>query len=270
MISYWLCYGTSFIGGQSCNAEQSAEFGSTAFNPYTDVPEGGCTGQTALAWRLPLCLQVVPALLLLVGSVFLPFSPRWLMSKGREEDARTTIAKLHGLDINDAIVDVEWREIKASVMFDERTAIALHPQKKGLSMTLAKVGMLFSNKGLFRRLALGCILMFFQQFTGINAIIYYAPTIFGSLGLNASTTSLLATGVLGVVDFLFTFPSVFFVDRFGRRIFLMAGALGMLVSHAVVGGIVGHYNGNFDKPGGHVAGWVGIVFIWVRAFYILL
>lgn len=105
--------------------------------------------------------------------------------------------------------------------------------------------------------------MLIESPLGINAIIYYAPTIFGSLGLNASTTSLLATGVLGVVDFLFTFPAIFFVDRFGRRVFLMAGALGMLVSHIVVAGIVGHYDGNFNKAGGNAAGWVGIVFIWV-------
>lgn len=88
--------------------------------------------------------------------------------------------------------------------------------------------------------------------------------------MNASTTSLLATGVLGVVDFVFTFPAIFFVDRWGRRIFLMAGALGMLISHCVVAGIVGHYDGNFDKSGGHVAGWVGIVFIWVRTFLFLV
>ena len=92
----------------------------------------------------------------------------------------------------------------------------------------------------------------------------YAPTIFGSLGLNASTTSLLATGVLGIVDFIFTFPAIFFVDRFGRRIFFMAGALGMMISHIVVAGIVGHYDGNFKVPGGVAAGWVGVVFIYVR------
>lgn len=178
MVSYWLCYGTSFIGGQSCNAAESAEFGSTAFNPYTDVPEGGCTGQKALAWRLPLCLQVVPSLVLLLGSPFLPFSPRWLMSQGREQEARTTIARLHGLPMDDAIVDTEWREIKASVIFDETTARELHPKKEGLALTFAKVGMLFSNKGLFRRLALGCILMFFQQFTGEQLQPSTSPSLF--------------------------------------------------------------------------------------------
>jgi MFS family permease len=103
---------------------------------------------------------------------------------------------------------------------------------------------------------------------GINAIIYYAPTIFGSLGLNVSTTSLLATGVLGVIDFLFTFPAIFFVDRFGRRKFLMAGAIGMMISHVVVAGILGHYGQNFNLAGGKVAGWVGIVFIWVSVLVV--
>jgi len=165
MISYWLCYGTSFIGGQACNADQNAQFGDGSFNPHTDVPAGGCNGQTALAWRLPLCLQCVPAVILLGGSFFLPFSPRWIMSKGREEEARTNIARLHGLPVNDPIVESEWLEIKAAVMFDERTAREQHPNKEGIGLSLAKVSMLFTNKGLFRRLALGCILMFFQQFT---------------------------------------------------------------------------------------------------------
>lgn len=96
-----------------------------------------------------------------------------------------------------------------------------------------------------------------------NIIYSYAPTIFGSLGLSTATTSLLATGVLGVVDFVFTLPAIFFVDRWGRRIFMMAGAAGMLIAHVVVAGIVGHYDGNFNVPGGAAAGWVGVVFIYV-------
>ncbi len=78
-----------------------------------------------------------------------------------------------------------------------------------------------------------------------------------------ATTSLLATGVLGIVDFVSTFPAIFFVDRFGRRKFFMAGALGMMIGHVVVAGIVGHYDGNFKMPGGAAAGWIGVVFIYV-------
>ena len=103
----------------------------------------------------------------------------------------------------------------------------------------------------------------------INAIIYYAPTIFASLGLNASTTSLLATGVLGVVDVIFTLPAIIWVDAWGRRIFLMVGALGMVISHVVVAGITGHFAGNFQQAGGQVAGWVGVVFIWVSRNHLI-
>ena len=172
MVSYWVCYGTSFIGGQTCDAKAASGVdGSTVWDPYTDVPAGGCTGQTDLAWRLPLALQTVPAVILLIGAPFLPFSPRWLMSKGREGECRAAISKLRALPMDDAIVEAEYLEIKASVIFDERTAQELHPGKKGLGLALAKVGMLFTNKGLFRRLTMGCLIMFFQQFTGINAII---------------------------------------------------------------------------------------------------
>jgi hypothetical protein len=172
MVSYWLCYGTSFIGGQSCDATASAVFGSSGvWDPYTDVPAGGCTGQKSLAWRLPLALQAVPAMVLLIASPFLPFSPRWLMSKGREEECLATISKLRALPVDHEIVRTEYLEIQASVLFDERTAKELHPGKEGTSLKLAKVGMLFTNKGLFRRLTMGCLIMFFQQFTGINAII---------------------------------------------------------------------------------------------------
>jgi MFS family permease len=68
---------------------------------------------------------------------------------------------------------------------------------------------------------------FFQQWTGINAILYYAPTIFKDLGLSGNTTSLLATGVVGIVMFLATIPAVLYIDRLGRKPVLAVGAIGM-------------------------------------------
>lgn len=90
---------------------------------------------------------------------------------------------------------------------------------------------------------------------------YYAPTVFSALGLNASTNALLATGVLGIVDFVFTFPAVIWLDRFGRRTCLMAGAIGTMVAHVIVAGITGYYNGNYSNA--PAAGWVGVAFIYV-------
>lgn len=93
------------------------------------------------------------------------------MSRGREEECRLTVSKLRALPIDDGTVVAECLEITASVIFDERTLMELHPGKNGLSLMLAKFGILFTSRSLFRRLCMGSIIMFFQQFTGINAII---------------------------------------------------------------------------------------------------
>lgn len=84
---------------------------------------------------------------------------------------------------------------------------------------------------------------------------------FSGLGLNGNTSSLLATGILSIVNVLFTIPAILFLDKIGRRKLLMAGALGMCVSHSIIAGVSAKYGGNFDQ---HVAaGWVGVIFIYV-------
>ena len=92
-------------------------------------------------------------------------------------------------------------------------------------------------------------------------MIYYAPTMFASLGLSGNTTSLLATGVYGIVNCLSTIPAVLLIDKVGRRPLLMCGAAGTCISLVIVGAIVGAYG---DTLGNHkVAGWVGIAFIYI-------
>lgn len=103
--------------------------------------------------------------------------------------------------------------------------------------------------------------MFFQQFIGCNAMIYYAPTIFAQLGLDGNTTSLLATGVYGIVNTLSTLPALFLIDGVGRRPLLMCGAFGTMVSLVIVAGIIGAYG---DELVNHKsAGWAGIAFIYI-------
>lgn len=92
-------------------------------------------------------------------------------------------------------------------------------------------------------------------------MIYYAPTIFAQLGLDGNTTSLLATGVYGIVNCLSTLPALFFIDKVGRRALLMAGATGTCMSLVIVGGILGGYgSGLVDNKS---AGWAGIAFIYI-------
>lgn len=89
-----------------------------------------------------------------------------------------------------------------------------------------------------------------------------SPQVFDGLGLDGNTTSLLATGVLGVVNSVFTVPAIIYMDRFGRKKLLMAGAIGMCLSHIVVASIVGKYEGQLADN--KSAGWAGVAFIYVR------
>jgi MFS family permease len=81
------------------------------------------------------------------------------------------------------------------------------------------------------------------------------------MGLGGNTVSLLATGVVGIVEFLFTIPAVLWVDQIGRKKILIAGAIGMASCHFIVAGIIGAYQHTFDTH--KAAGWVAIVFVWI-------
>lgn len=92
-------------------------------------------------------------------------------------------------------------------------------------------------------------------------MLYYAPTIFKQLGLSSNTTSLLATGVVGIVMFIATIPSVLWIDRIGRKPMLTIGALGMGACHIIIAGIFGKYSDDFpDNP---AAGWAAVAMVWL-------
>lgn len=100
-----------------------------------------------------------------------------------------------------------------------------------------------------------------QKWTGVNAILYYAPTIFQQLGLSSDTVSLLATGVVGILMWLATFPAVLWVDRLGRKPVLTVGALGMATCHIIIAVIVAK---NIDHWDTHkAAGWAAVAMVWL-------
>ncbi|KAL3442745.1 general substrate transporter [Aspergillus insuetus] len=260
LISYWIDYGSNYIGGSRCAPDVPYADG-TSFDPYNDVPPGGCTGQSNISWRLPLGLQIAPAVILGVGMLFFPDSPRWLLMKERDDEALSALSRLRRQARDSPALQNEYLEIRASIMLENTFAREHFPNLSGVKLHAAQYLSFLTTWSRFRRLAIGCCVMFFQQFMGCNAIIYYAPTIFGQLGLDGNTTSLLATGVYGIVNCLSTLPALFFIDKVGRRVLLMAGATGTCISLVIVGAIVGAYGSSLvDNKS---AGWAGIAFIYI-------
>ncbi|KAJ5649742.1 uncharacterized protein N7484_003465 [Penicillium longicatenatum] len=243
MVSFWLGYGTNFIGGTG-------------------------EGQSNAAYLIPICIQILPALILAAGMLlFMPQSPRHLMNKGREDECLTTLARLRGCSQDDLTVRVEFLEIKALHMFEKETSARKYPQwqdgstKSNFMIALNDYKSLITNESLFKRLSVACLVMTFQQWNGINAINYYAPFIFEDMGFTGNSEDLLATGVVGVVEFLATIPAVLLVDKVGRKKILITGAIGMAVCHFIVAGIIATYTGRWDEN--RAAGWAAVVFVWI-------
>lgn len=243
MVSFWIGFGCNFIGGTG-------------------------TTQSKAAWLIPVCIQLAPAILLGIGmAFFMPQSPRHLMNTGREEECLQVLARLRGKPVDDLLVRVEFLEVKAMRMFEVQTAAEKYPQyQDGSFSSRLMIGFneyksLVTNPSLFKRSTVACLIMVFQQWNGINAINYYAPFIFRGIGLTGDTVSLLATGVVGIMEFVFTIPAVLWVDKFGRKSILIAGAFGMASCHFIVAGIIGGFRHEFQSH--QAAAWTGVVFIWI-------
>uniref|UniRef100_A0A060T9Q9 ARAD1C39600p n=1 Tax=Blastobotrys adeninivorans TaxID=409370 RepID=A0A060T9Q9_BLAAD len=247
MVAYWITYGTNYIGGTG-------------------------DSQSDAAWLVPITIQIVPALALVIGfTFFMPQSPRWLITRGREDEALAVLAKLRGLPADHELVRMEYLEVIAQQRFENEVSVKNFPDLQGndakskFKLGVKQYTSMLTHKPTFKRVMTACLVMVFQQWTGVNFILYYAPFIFASLGLGGSTTSLLASGVVGIVMFLATIPAVLWVDQVGRKPVLVSGALLMGMCHFIVAGIIGGFHANFDNNPG--AGWAAVVFVWLFAIF---
>jgi sugar porter (SP) family MFS transporter len=169
-------------------------------------------------WRWMLGLGAVPGVILTVGMLILPESPRWLAGHGRTEDAGDVLRRLRGTaDVSEELGIL-------------RTDIALEGRQ------LSTWTELFSQR-LRRPLVIGIGLAMFQQVTGINTVIYFAPTIFESAGLPTAAISILATAGVGAVNVIMTIVSIRLVDRLGRRQLLFWSLGGMAATLLVLAGV---------------------------------
>ena len=167
-------------------------------------------------WRIAIALQCVPGVVLFLGCLIVPRSPRWLVQQGRTEEALASLLILRGARKR---AEVELEEIVDDVEQERKTPSANWSDFCTSGVTL-------------RRVVTGCCLQMFQMLTGINSVMYYAPAIFESCGFNLNE-QLLATGGTGIVNFLATWCAFWLLDRVGRRSLLISGAVGMALSMGV-------------------------------------
>ncbi len=163
-------------------------------------------------WRLMLGVVAVPSLAFTILMLFVPESPRWLLLKrGRSEEARRILT----------ITDPE--NVDASIQAMQESAAAEKDQVREP---------LFSKK-YWRPVMLAFLFAFFNQWSGINAIIYYAPRIFEDAGLGKGAALLSSAGI-GLVNLLFTMLGILLIDRAGRRMLMLIGSVGLIAALALV------------------------------------
>lgn len=164
------------------------------------------------AWRTMVGLAVVPSLVLLVGMYFMPETPRWLVSRGRDDEARRVLLRTRG----EEEADREIREIKE-----------VESQEEG--------GLRELTAGWVRPALIVAIgLAVFQQIIGINTIIYYAPTTLTEAGYG-NAAAIYANLAIGAVNVGMTLVAIRLIDRVGRKPLLIAGLFGMIASLVVLG-----------------------------------
>lgn len=165
-------------------------------------------------WRWMLGIIAIPGALFVLGVLTLPDSPRWLLMRGRREEATRVLLRLRG---DAAAVSREVADISAQL---------LTPQRGWHLFT--------SNRNFRRSVGLGILLQLMQQFTGMNVVMYYAPRIFQGMGY-ATAEQMEFTALVGLVNVLATFIAIGLVDRLGRKPILYAGFSVMAIGLGVVG-----------------------------------
>ncbi|QIV94553.1 sugar porter family MFS transporter [Allofrancisella frigidaquae] len=161
-------------------------------------------------WRVMIATGLIPAILLFIGMCFMPYSPKWLFSQGRKHEARETLIKIRGTEGD---------------VLEELKAIQNNLEKS----VKTKFSAIFDKK-VRPVLYIGLALGIFQQFFGINTVMYYGPYIMSNIGFEGAETKMLMTLALGLVNFIATIVTIIFIDRLGRRRFLLIGSAMAAVS----------------------------------------
>ncbi|CEN59947.1 hypothetical protein ASPCAL02388 [Aspergillus calidoustus] len=215
------------------------------------ISAGGST--SSFPWRFPIAFQMIPALLLLAGSPWLPNSPRWLVMQDRLDEALEVVKRLHRTkeDANDTLSTSEFHQMKNQIELSRRQR---ESESESSRFQLVKTA---SNR---KRVLIAFFMMFNNQFTGILVLNNYLVILFSALGLSGYWPLLLSA----IYVFL-TFPGNIFcglyVERFGRRTFTLIGLIGIIVVLSVEAALQAEYLGTNNRTAQNVA----VLFIFLVA-----
>ncbi|KAJ5368519.1 uncharacterized protein N7496_008279 [Penicillium cataractarum] len=233
VIAFWITYGTQYLTSEA-------------------------------SFRLPFALQMVCATILGVGIHFFPYSPRWLALVDRRDECLVSLSKLRKLPPTDDRVQAEYKGIITEVEFQRLVLEKNHPGVTGVRLEVQSWLELFRRRN-WHRTAVGCGVMFFQQFSGINAFIYYAPTLFENLGQN-DHMSLIMSGIFNILQLVAVLVCFVIIDKVGRRPLAIFGAVGSTICYVLITILSGLYSQ--DWPAHPAAGWatVAMAFCFILVY----
>ncbi|XP_020100600.1 sugar carrier protein C-like [Ananas comosus] len=197
-------------------------------------------------WRVSLGLAAVPAVVIALGALLLPDTPNSLIERGHAEQARSMLSKIRGTDD----VQEEYDDLVAA---SEESKTIKHPWKNIL------------EKKYRPALTMAILIPFFQQLTGINVIMFYAPVLFKTIGFE-DDAALMSAVITGLVNMFATFVSIATVDRVGRRALFLQGGTQMLICQIVVGTLIGFQFGTSGVGANLSRGYASCVVLFICVY----
>ncbi|KAK4485169.1 hypothetical protein RD792_007811 [Penstemon davidsonii] len=197
-------------------------------------------------WRLSLGGAMVPALIITVGSLILPETPNSMIERGRKDEARSKLQRIRGVDN----VDEEFNDLVAA---SEASQKIEHPWRNLLQRKYRP------------HLTMAIAIPIFQQLTGINVIMFYAPVLFNTIGFG-NDASLMSAVITGVVNVVATAVSIYGVDKWGRRFLFIEGGIQMLICQVVVAICIGIKFGVDGNPGDLPKWYAIVVVVFICAY----